>query len=211
VLSVSASEITLELAPVAISNGDLVTHFVLYMQTGFESQPQLLREYPISEREITLEAVSEALEAGTHYFFHYTYRNGEGDSGPSHSTEVALADYPVAVAPALKNDLKSSLTSISVEWLDVPFTQVAVLGYEVWMDQSDGLFVKVFDGLNKPGILSYTANGLHTGKAYQFKLRALNFNGAGPFSTPATFYTCLPPELIKPVQYVSSTSNTLTV
>jgi hypothetical protein len=42
-------------------------------------------------------------------------------------------------------------------------------------------------------------------------VRALNFNGAGPFSSPSTFYTCLPPEQIKPVQFVSSTASQMTV
>lgn len=52
---------------------------------------------------------------------------------------------------------------------------------------------------------------LITGAAYTFKVRSLNFNGAGQFSEEATFFSCLPPQGISPPQYVISTESTLTV
>lgn len=68
-------------------------------------------------------------------------RNSEGDSPPSNVTEIALADYPVAPTVLSKNDALSSLTSIYLDWEDVPFTEISVLGYELWMDSgSDGFF-----------------------------------------------------------------------
>lgn len=76
---------------------------------------------------------------------------------------------------------------------------------------SDGYFLQKLNGLNKPGVMSYLADQLETGRAYKFKVRALNFNGAGEFSAESTFYSCLPPVNIKPPQFVSSTKTTLKV
>jgi hypothetical protein len=69
----------------------------------------------------------------------------------------------------------------------------------------------VFNGRNTPGVMSFTAENLQTGFAYQFKVRALNFNGAGHFSDPATYYSCLSPQMISPPQYISSTEQSMTV
>lgn len=64
---------------------------------------------------------------------------------------------------------------------------------------SDGFFKKVFDGRNYPGLMHYNATGLETGRAYKFKLKAINFNGVSEFSDEATYYSCLPPAAIQPV------------
>ena len=71
--------------------------------------------------------------------------------------------------------------------------------------------MKRLDGRNKPGVTTYLSTGLETGRAYKFKVRAINFNGAGEFSAEATFYSCLPPQNIKPPRFVSSTRTTLKV
>lgn len=63
---------------------------------------------------------------------------------------------------------------------------------------SDGQFSLVFDGRNKPGVLSYLVTGLQTGRSYRFKVRAVNFNGAGLFSIETVFSSCLPPQQILP-------------
>lgn len=47
---------------------------------------------------------------------------------------------------------------------------------------SNGHYTMVFDGRNKPGIRSYTAENLMQSRAYNFKIAAVNFNGVGPFS-----------------------------
>lgn len=48
---------------------------------------------------------------------------------------------------------------------------------------SDGKFNLILDGAGKPGLNYYLIQNLTTGMAYNFKIRALNFNGAGLFST----------------------------
>jgi len=87
---------------------------VLYVQSGQFGQPQLQNTYPISSKEVTLNAISLSMRAGEHYFFTYAYRNGEGDSSQSDAMEIALADYPSAPAPVTKLDSGSNLTSIMV-------------------------------------------------------------------------------------------------
>jgi hypothetical protein len=58
---------------------------------------------------------------------------------------------------------------------------------------SDGFFRMVFNGKNYPGIMNYLASDLESGRAYRFKVRALNFNGASLFSSEVVYYSCLPP------------------
>jgi hypothetical protein len=56
------------------------------------------------------------MTAGTHYFFLYTFKNGQGESPFSDVTEIALADYPQAPThPTKRNDL-STINSIYLEW-----------------------------------------------------------------------------------------------
>ena len=101
---------------VGISNGDLVTDLVLYMQAGFDTQPAQLGVYSVDESLIVLPKTDHSLGGGVHYFFHFSYRNGEGDSPFSDVTEVALADFPAQPAAVSKVDELSSLTSIAIEW-----------------------------------------------------------------------------------------------
>lgn len=139
------------------------------MQSGFDGLPTVQGTYPVATSTIELLAADNALTEGEHYFFYYKMRNSEGDSLPSDVFEVALADYPQAPSAPLKVDSQSSLSSIQVEWQDVAFTEISVIGYELWMDAGmDGFFKIVFDGRNKPGVMSYLAEGLETGRAYQF-------------------------------------------
>lgn len=52
---------------------------------------------------------------------------------------------------------------------------------------------------------------MQSGVAYKFKTVALNFNGAGSFSSEVTYFSCLPPQDILPPQYVHSDETTLTI
>jgi hypothetical protein len=51
-VSVDSTQITLGLAQCGISNGDIVTHYVLYMQSGFSNQAEELGVYSIDSNEI---------------------------------------------------------------------------------------------------------------------------------------------------------------
>jgi hypothetical protein len=63
---------------------------------------------------------------------------------------------------------------------------------------SDGLHKLSFNGKNQPGTNRFLVQNLTTSVAYNFKLRALNFNGAGLFSEQVTYYSCLPPAILNP-------------
>jgi len=114
-------------------------------------------------------------------------------------TEIVLNDYPAAPEAPIKVDSQSTIDSIFLKWENVPGYELNLVGYELWMDSgSDGFFKRVFDGRNKPGIMNFTVTDLVVGRGYKFKVRAVNFNGAGPFSTEVTLFSCLPPETISP-------------
>lgn len=99
----------------------------------------------------------------------------------------------------VKENALSSLTSIHLNWNVVSDTQINVLGYQVYMDAgSNGHYTMVFNGKNKPGVRSYTAQNLQQARAYNFKIAAVNFNGVGPFSQAVTYFSCLPPQIIQP-------------
>ena len=107
---------------------------------------------------------------------------------------------------------RSSLTSIFVQWNYVADPSAPITGYQLYMDNgNDGNFKLAFDGRGKPGILSYHATNLTTGRAYRFKVHALNFNGKGPDSPEALIYSCLPPLQLDSPKYVDSTETTLTL
>lgn len=84
-----------------------------------------------------------------------------GDSPASDITEIALADFPSAPFMPVKVNAESSLTSIHLNWNVVSDTQINVLGYQVYMDSgSNGQYTMVFDGKNRPGVRSFTAENL---------------------------------------------------
>jgi hypothetical protein len=120
-----------------------------------------------------------------------------------------MPDAPSAVT---QNIQMSTLTSIYVQWNYVQDPSAPITGYQLYMDQgNNGNFQQLFDGAGKPGILAFLAANLTTGRAYRFRVRALNFNGAGPFSPDALIYTCLPPLHLDSPKYVDSTETTLTL
>lgn len=124
------------------------------MQEDFDGTPTQIKTSPIGQNEIYLTAIDYTMTPGKHYFFHYYFTNGQGDSPASDIMEIALGDYPAAPNAPTKNDLLSTVSSIYLEWGHVSETQLSVVGYELWMDAgSNGYFQKVFDGRNQPGIV----------------------------------------------------------
>lgn len=80
------------------------------------------------------------------------------------------------------------------------------------MDQgNNGNFDLIFDGTGKPGIIGYLHANLKTRSAYRFKVSAVNFNGEGPDSAEAMFYSCLPPLDLTAPKYLTSDQTTLTI
>ena len=94
---------------------------------------------------------------------------------------------------------ETGATYITLQWAKSQDTQLPVIGYQIWMDDGDvGDFTIVYDGLNYPNVLKHMVTGLITGREYQFKLSALNFNGPSLPSNPAAFTICASPSLLDP-------------
>ena len=195
------------------SNGTPITDYVLYVKEGvLGTYSEAALVDPNSNLEHQLTVAGDLLVSGEQYFFQYSLLNDEGESELSDESEFALADYPVAPDAPTKVDLDSSLTSIYLEWPHVAHTEVNVIGYQLFMDAgSDGYFRMIFDGTSKPGVNYFLADNLTSGRAYNFKLQALNSNGASVEGEQVTFYSCLPPSMLLPPQYVSSTETQLIV
>lgn len=80
------------------------------------------------------------------------------------------------------------------------------------MDDGDvGDFTIVYDGLNYPNVLKHMVTGLITGREYQFKLSALNFNGPSLLSNPAAFTICASPSLFDPPRMTVYTKTGMTL
>lgn len=115
-ISVDATQITVGLTSCGVSNGALITDYVLYMQEGVLGQFTEVGVYQQDQLEVTLDAATYNLVVGERYFFNYKLRNEEGESPSSDITEIALADYPSAPLAPVKDNTLSSFTSIHLNW-----------------------------------------------------------------------------------------------
>ena len=111
--------------------------------------------------------------------------NSVGESDRSDIVSFALSAFPIAPSNLIKVDQKSSLTSIFLEWDIVDDSQVNVIGYEVWMEESqNGDFIRIYDGKYFPGVNYHNVTGLTTGNTFTFKVVSLNYNGPGALTEP---------------------------
>lgn len=62
-----------------------------------------------------------------------------------------------------------------------------------YSEQSSGEFVEIYNGKYNKEQLAYSVKGLTTGAYYQFRLRAINYNGYGVYSDIKEFYVCTSP------------------
>jgi len=69
----------------------------------------------------------------------------------------------------------------------------------------------LFDGKDFPGKTSFTVFNVSSKTNYRFKVRAVNFNGYGPFSNVTTLNTCTSPGFIAPPRIVSISTNQVQV
>jgi hypothetical protein len=80
---------------------------------------------------------------------------------------------------------------------------------------NDGNYGLIYDGSFLPGALDYqiTANqhGIQAGRAYRFRVSALNFNGEGDLSDEVLIYNCLNPSNFSAPLYVTSTESSLSI
>jgi hypothetical protein len=171
----------------------------------------------------TLEEVRDGLVPGSIHYFKILAVNDVGDSLFSEEASFALAPLPSQLsAPALvqvESDLATG--SLLIRWTGAPAIApggglIAVTGYRLYMDGgNDGYYRLVHDGTGEPGTLEYTvtaaAHGVVVGRAYRFKVSALNFNGEGPASSESLIHACLSPASFSAPRYVTSDETTLSI
>jgi hypothetical protein len=103
--------------------------------------------------------------------------------------------------------------NITVSW-SAPITDnhSPVTGYRLYMNAlNDGDWTLVYDGKDQPTVLTHLVPGLQRGLSYRFMSSAINYVGEGANSTEATLLCAKTPSAPGQPQYVSSTSNSITI
>jgi titin len=221
----TASSVTLQFEREAIDDGGSpITGYILEKCQDNSAQSQCLQDAQFSvvgtytgTVSHTLTVAADGLLPGQVYKLRYRATNAVGGNGlASEAVSVALADKPAAPALITKRMAYSSKTSINLEWSEVtvPAGQSPggdILGYVLYAtDPANGTTWEAFNGValglrdqTKASIL-----GLETGKAYQFRVVAHAFNGAGHASSDFSFYVCvLPSKFAAPARVASATSS----
>lgn len=110
---------------------------------------------------------------------------------------AAQGSVPSKPSTPVKNLLLSNGTSITVEWNPITTDTLSIYGYQLFADEgNDDTLMLVFDGKDFPGKTSFTMTNVSSQTNYWFKVRAVNFNGYGPFSDIAILNTCTIPGFI---------------
>ncbi|XP_075928192.1 myomesin-1-like isoform X1 [Petromyzon marinus] len=135
-----------------------------------------------------------SLDAGEAYHFRVRASNSCGISEPSEATgPVSVGDrLDVPGAPARPLATRNTKTSVQLAW-DAVETEGELLGYYVdAREEGTGVWVPCN---NKPiQGTRFIAQGLTTGKRYEFRVKAINAAGPGPHSPssePITVYSAI--------------------
>lgn len=139
--------------------------------------------------------VDDGLTAGERYRFVVKAINQFGPSEASAETTVAIGRRPSTPDAVRKVEALSSLTTIVVEWDEVPAIDgIVTSGYLLYMDDGrNGEFQVVYDGTGNFYTLTFAATGLETGLPYRFYVKALNINGESEASAETALYACVKP------------------
>ena len=209
--SVSATDIVLAFTAPEDNGGDILTGYELFQAIGTGSH-SLVSTYTDNSLAHTLTLAANSLVAGQYYRYKIRAINAAGYSDFSEELRVALSELPDQPSAPSKDDSLSSSSTIMVTWTAVANEDVPTLGYYLYMDGgNNGEYELVFDGKNQPGITQYLVSGLEEGRAYRFKVAALNYNGLSTESDESVLYACLPPAHMALPTYKSSTETTLTL
>jgi hypothetical protein len=132
------------------------------------------------------------LIAGDFYQFRITARNIIGDSPVSEILQVMAATLPGK--PGTPSRLTSTEVSITLQWAPpVDDGGSPITDYQVmWDEGTGGSFVSAGSTLNH---VDFTPSWeMTTGLEYKFKVRAVNYIGAGLESDVVTLISAGPPE-----------------
>jgi hypothetical protein len=164
--------------------------------------------YTNSALSYTVSASPDGLVAGQTYAFRLRATNslssGAGISEPSEELIVAAAQ-PIAQPAAPTRTLsRSTRTELFIEWVESAATEIAVQGYLLYMAEgAAGDFKLTYNGTFNALQRHHTATNLTVGTLYQFKVVALNFNGASAASPLLSVHACVAPGPPSAVQRVT--------
>jgi Fibronectin type III domain len=189
-----------------------VTSYKLWFDT-LQTVPSYQLAYSGSSLSVVLDATTVGLATGTLYRFKVQAVNEFGDSDFSEDVKASLGSVPSKPHTPVKVEMKSSKTSIAVQWdQNDDSVSAKVTGYQLLMDDGyNGDFTVIYDGSGFPNTFSYTAQNLTTGLPYRFKVVALNINGKSMDGDSVTIYACLKPRDVLPPYKIETTKTTITV
>lgn len=222
----TATSVTLALTLENLDDGgSAITAFLLESCADSVAQDQCLTDAQFSTvasyastAQHTLTAATDGLVEGTIYKFRYKATNAVGGNGPaSESVSVAMVAKPAASTLIQKTMAFSSKTSLYLEWTPVSVAAAQlpagdILGYVLFAtDPETGNTWEAFNGVTLGLRDQVKANviGLTAGKAYDFKVVAHNFNGAGTVSADFSFRSCILPSGFAAPTRKTSTATTV--
>ena len=135
-----------------------------------------------------------------------------GESERSNSVSIAMAAYPERPPQPTVDRLKSTLTSVHIEWDEGVPGDIEVLGYRLFqVELSSGLVSNVYTGDLNADVKAYSVTGLLTGHYYSFFVQAVNFNGVSEQSEELVVAVCLAPTHIDSPFFIASTKSAITL
>ena len=157
---------------------------------------------------------SDGIVTGEIYTFKFSWHSSRGWSDWSLGTWVSPVDAPTAPNSPTVNRQMSSTNSLYLSWVAVADgvgDGGVITGYELQIDdQGQGNYATIMYGVGQPQRTYFLATNL-SGKLYNVRVRAYNFNGPSSWSTSATFNMwTLPSGFADPV-ITATTSTTITV
>ena len=210
-ISSTADSVTFGFVPPLDTGGSLISSYQLwYDELNEIANFKLIAETSILTATV---GVDDGLVSGTKYRFVVKALNAFGPSESSPETTAAIGRRPLTPNPVRKVEQLSTLTTIVVEWDEVPAVDnIITKGYILYMDDGrEGIFKVVYDGSENFYTLSYAVTGLETGLPFRFFIEAVNLNGVSEPSEVSTIYACVKPtENGKPFK-IDSTKTTITL
>ena len=210
-ISSTSETVTFGFTPPLDAGGSAITSFQLwYDELNEVADFELIDQTTIFTSTV---GVADGLTTGTNYRFVVKAVNQFGPSEPSGEIVVAIGRVPQTPDPVRKVESLSSLTTIVVEWDEVPaIDTITTTGYLLYIDDGrNGDFHLIYDGTGNFYKLSFAATGLETGLPYRFYVRALNINGGSELSDFTTIFACVrPSENGKPFK-IDTTKTTITL
>lgn len=206
------SYITLYIPPTTDVRGAPVTRHELYVNGGGSSNSYTIvsgiSEEPGTNVNVTV--ASGLLSPGSIYKFKHKAFNEVDDSDFSDTIDAGVSAFPDKPVSPVVSSLDE--TSITMSWSVSADKNLTVIGYQLYMDDGyGGDYTIIYNGHNFPNVLSYTVDDLIRGLDYNFKVTALNFNGASEFSDATKVTFCSNPSGLDPPTLASSTETSLTL